>query len=68
MKTKLFIIILIGLLGFLIFTASVGEVCPEVPTNWVGIILGILLISIAFWLGSQKKIKEYIDKNLNNEA
>lgn len=68
MKTKLIIIILIGLLGFLIFTASVGEIYPKIPTNWVGIILGILLISIAFWLGSQKKIKEYIDKNLNNEA
>ena len=68
MKTKLFIMILIGLLGFLIFLGSVGEIHPEVPTNYVGVILGLLLVSISFWLGSQKKIKEYSDNNLNNEA
>lgn len=68
MKTRVFIIVLIGLLGFLIFAVSVGEIHPKIPTNYVGIILGLFLVSLAFWLGSQKKIKEYTDKNLNNEA
>ena len=68
MKTKLFIIILIGLLGFLIFIGSTGEIYPEIPTNYVGIILGLLLVSVSFLLASQKKHKQYIKNNLNNEA
>jgi hypothetical protein len=68
MKIKIFIITLIGLLGFIIFLGSVGEISPEAPFSILGIILGTLLISIAFLLASQKKVRDYTDQNFNNEA
>jgi len=60
------IVIIIGLTGFLIFLGSVGEMEPKISTNYGGLILGIVLMWLAFFLG--KKINSTFPRTNDNEA
>jgi len=56
----------IGVAGFVVFVSSVEEV-NKISTNYVGVVVGIILLLTAFFLGSRKESKEYM-KKYSNEA
>lgn len=62
-----YISILIGIIGFIFFAGSVGEIDPPMPTNYYGLAAGVILIAVAIMLGNTKPAKEYMGR-YSNEA
>ena len=58
----------VGVIGFIVFVGSAGSYHPEIPTNYNGILTGLSLVAVAFFLGTRKSSRFYTQKKFNNIA